>query len=70
MANRLKGVRRDHRDLYMLRDVLDPEDLAELLNECPDQECTECGWIMCPHGDEMHFHHDGCPSCSAAEQHG
>lgn len=20
----------------------------------------------CPHGDPLHFHHDGCPSCETA----
>lgn len=35
-----------------------------LLNHCPDMECAECGVIMCPHKDPMHFHHDGCPSCA------
>jgi len=33
------------------------------LEDCPDQECPVCGIRSCPHGDPMHFHHDGCPSC-------
>lgn len=36
-----------------------------ILNACPQDggECHECARIICPHGDSMHFHHDGCPSC-------
>jgi hypothetical protein len=26
-------------------------------------ECVYCGEKYCPFGDELHFHHDGCPSC-------
>ena len=39
----------------------------KLLNHCPDAECFECSKIVCPHGCEMHFHHDGCPACAMAE---
>lgn len=37
-----------------------------LLNHCDKQggECSECAMIVCPEQDGMHFHHDGCPSCS------
>lgn len=37
-----------------------------LLNHCDKEggECSVCGTIVCPHKDSMHFHHDGCPSCS------
>jgi hypothetical protein len=38
-----------------------------LLAHCPDGECGTCGTIICPHGDQFHFHHDGCPSCAEAE---
>jgi hypothetical protein len=34
-----------------------------ILSACPNCECDVCGSIICPKGDEMHFHHDGCPSC-------
>ena len=27
-------------------------------------ECTVCSTICCPDSDLLHFHHDGCPSCS------
>lgn len=36
------------------------------LDHCADAECLTCGAICCPHGDPLHFHHDGCPAC---EQH-
>lgn len=26
-------------------------------------ECGICGVLDCPHGDPLHYHHDGCPSC-------
>lgn len=35
----------------------------ELLEHCGDPECMGCGAIVCPHGEPLHFHHDGCPSC-------
>jgi hypothetical protein len=38
--------------------------IDRLLAHCPDGECATCGEIICPHGGAMHFHHDGCPSCS------
>jgi len=43
-----------------------------LLAHCPDSECTICSKIVCPHGEPLHFHHDGCPSCYTEEfkQHG
>lgn len=28
-----------------------------------DAECSQCGADLCPHGEPLHFHHDGCPSC-------
>lgn len=41
--------------------------LDALLNHCEDGECTTCAQIICPVGDGMHFHHDGCPGCADAE---
>jgi chromosome segregation ATPase len=43
------------------------EKINKLLDHCPDPECWECGKIMCPYGGEMHFHHDGCPTCAEME---
>jgi hypothetical protein len=37
--------------------------VSDLLNHCPDAECHDCGALMCPHGEPLHFHHDGCPAC-------
>lgn len=41
--------------------------LDHILDICPDMECGRCGEIMCPLADEMHFHHDGCPSCHGTD---
>lgn len=38
--------------------------IDKLLAHCGDPECMECGAIVCPHGEPLHFHHDGCPSCT------
>jgi hypothetical protein len=35
----------------------------KLLAHCPDGECFTCGEAVCPHGEPLHFHHDGCPAC-------
>lgn len=42
------------------------EILDAILNACTEEsgECSKCGEICCPHKDKMHFHHDGCPSCT------
>lgn len=49
-----------------LQEVLNEHDkkLDALLAHCPDGECGVCAEIICPHGDGMHFHHDGCPACA------
>jgi hypothetical protein len=26
-------------------------------------ECMACGERNCPHGEPLHYHHDGCPAC-------
>lgn len=33
-----------------------------------DDECMLCAMDDCPHEDPLHYHHDGCPSCSMDEQ--
>lgn len=38
-----------------------------LLAHCPDYECHTCGEIICPYGEPLHFHHDGCPACAENE---
>lgn len=37
--------------------------IDKLLDHCADPECMTCGSAVCPHGEPLHFHHDGCPSC-------
>ena len=32
-------------------------------NGAGDGECLACGARDCPHGEPLHYHHDGCPSC-------
>ena len=46
----------------------DERKLDALLSHCDDGECVTCGQIICPRGDGMHFHHDGCPSCAQADE--
>jgi hypothetical protein len=29
--------------------------------------CPRCAHVFCPSDDPLHFHHDGCPSCTAEE---
>jgi hypothetical protein len=43
--------------------------IGQLLNHCDKEggECSYCSQLICPHKDPMHFHHDGCPSCSCDE---
>lgn len=33
-------------------------------DQCPDVECELCSIRDCPYHDLIHYHHDGCPSCS------
>lgn len=44
------------------------EGCAGELDTCRDMECSACSIRECPHEDPMHFHHDGCPSCSSAPE--
>ena len=30
---------------------------------CPVDECEACSVRDCPHGEPLHYHHDGCPAC-------
>lgn len=38
-----------------------------MLARCDDPECYHCGAMVCPRGEPLHFHHDGCPSCCRFE---
>jgi hypothetical protein len=31
--------------------------------------CASCAIVFCPHGEPLHFHHDGCPACSDEKNH-
>lgn len=35
---------------------------------CGYSECIICGARDCPHGEPLHYHHDGCPACSEDER--
>lgn len=35
--------------------------------KCKVDECPICAMIDCPHGEPMHYHHDGCPACYEME---
>lgn len=41
-----------------------------LINHCDkdDGECMTCSNIVCPFGEPLHFHHDGCPACWLSRQ--
>jgi len=52
-------IRQQQAEINKLNETVD-----KLLNHCDDPECWECGKIICPYGGEMHFHHDGCPTCA------
>lgn len=32
-------------------------------DDCIRAECEVRGAADCPHGEELHYHHDGCPAC-------
>lgn len=58
-----------HQELHRLirqRDRLNAE-IDSLLMQCPDAECSQCSIVVCPHGCDLHFHHDGCPACAMPE---
>ena len=38
--------------------------LDDFINaRCDDPECLTCGVLLCPYGEPLHQHHDGCPAC-------
>lgn len=41
--------------------------IERFLEHCADPECMVCAGIICPHGDSLHFHHDGCPACDGGD---
>lgn len=39
-----------------------------MLNTCDGGEfCEQCADVFCPYGEQLHFHHDGCPCCDGGE---
>lgn len=54
-----------HKEMIKLKDKF-YSDMDHLLEKCKleDGECSKCSVIICPFGDVLHFHHDGCPTCS------
>jgi hypothetical protein len=63
---RLPGIAAAYRNFCAGWDA-QTKTIDALLNHCDDGECVTCGQIICPHGDGMHFHHDGCPACAQTE---
>lgn len=56
----------DEKIMFLEGTLTDSEvKMDQLLQHCSDGECYVCAYIICPHKDTMHFHHDGCPSCAA-----
>lgn len=43
-------------------------DCKECGGEPENYECITCGMKDCPHGEPLHYHHDGCPACSPHPQ--
>lgn len=37
------------------------------LGSCTVRGCEECGRLICPHHDPMHYCQGGCPSCAQEE---
>lgn len=35
---------------------------------CRSEDCVSCAVRDCPHHEPRHYHHDGCPECSAPPQ--
>lgn len=53
-----------HQNFYAAID----EKCTGVAKTCPVDECSVCAVRECPHQDELHFHHDGCPSCFVEEE--
>jgi hypothetical protein len=52
-----EAKRRDHTP------VEDKHTCTDGNNGGGDGECCACGARDCPHGEPLHYHHDGCPAC-------
>lgn len=62
-----KAIAEQQALVYMMEGLVKKanEQLERTLALCDDPECPTCGMIVCPHGEALHYHHDGCPFCSA-----
>ncbi len=40
----------------------------EACGKAGNDECVICGQRDCPHGEPLHYHHDGCPACVFDEE--
>jgi len=72
IAKELEDIKRlqmkERPDLKL--DIEGLQSLADYGHSCDDEkngggdgECLACGARDCPHGEPLHYHHDGCPSC-------
>lgn len=52
-----------YEDSHWLTDEYENPDCTGVTDTCPDMECSSCAIRECPHGEPLHFHHDGCPAC-------
>ena len=52
--------------IELLRAIIELQNLQiqALLDHCSENECSVCAKIICPFEDDLHLHHDGCPSCA------
>lgn len=44
--------------------ICEPSHVDGPPENCPANECCICAVIHCPHGEPLHYHHDGCPACA------
>jgi hypothetical protein len=76
-ANEKKGTFHQHseRSIKSMRQCADELEAA-LAEGVPSAEpgvpgsevlCEACAKVFCPHGERLHFHHDGCPACGDDE---
>ncbi len=60
----------DHYDGYVpfACSCSDKSECAGPCDACHTNECLACGERDCPHGEPLHYHHDGCPACVFDEE--
>ncbi len=55
-------------DPYPCACVPDGQKCAGKTDACMHHECLACGEMDCPHGEPLHYHHDGCPACTFGDK--